>query len=146
METARTRALRQLKNQMPVANQQIANQYKAANDLAFQQSIAGAPQGVAGNQASAIIGGQQAQQLGQQQVQQHQNNTQLAQQAASQTLADGNLQHQTQLREQQRNARDQEFQGQQRLAALSQEAKAEVFDRRIELLNDQQQRLSLIHI
>ncbi len=140
METPRMRALRELKNQMPVANQQVANQYKAANDIAFQQTIAGAPTNIQGNQASAVIGGQQAQQLGAAQVQQAQNNTQLNQQLGQHTISEGNLQHQTQLRTQQRDARDQEFQGAERLSAISHDAKVEIFDRRMDLLNNQQQR------
>lgn len=123
---------------MPVANQNIAKQYKSANDFLLTQQVAQTPTNVSTSQAVGQIAGQQATQAGQQTVQLNAQQTQQGQQLATAALSEQNITNQVNNREAQRVTRDQEFEGEQRLSAISEEARQELFDGRKSLTTESQ--------
>lgn len=138
METPITRALQGLQMNMPVANQQIANQRKAASTIAMQQlGNQAIKQPMPAAQAATAIAAPVAQQAGQQQIQQAANTAQTVNQIAQvnqQEVATANAANTT---TQQRSIQDTQFRGEQALARLSESAKRELFDERMKLITEQ---------
>ena len=136
--TNRLKAIQALKDQMPVANQQLAKQYRSANDFLLQQQVSQAPSQAPTNQASAQIAGQQATQAGQQTAQLNQLQSEQGQQLAGAAVSEQNIVNQTSNRDAQRVNREADFAGQQRLAALGEDVRQELHDSRQTIVNDQQ--------
>lgn len=139
MESNKLKALQALQQNMPIANQNVANQFRAANDIQLQQSIAQTPRNVPTRQAANQLGGAVAQQAGQQQVQRNQVEVQQAQQVAGQALQAQDTQNQVRNQTIQRETQERQFQGQQRLARVSEAAKQEVFDSRLKITQANQE-------
>ncbi len=138
METPVTKALSSLQMNMPVANQQLANQRKAASTITMQQlGNQAITQNVPVQQAIPAVATQAATQSGQQQVQNANTQAQTVGQIASVNQQEQQTQNSVTNAVTNRNINETQFSGEQRLARLSETAKAELFDSRLQLIKDQ---------
>ena len=138
-QTERQTALQKLAQNMPVANQRVATGIQAARDLQLQQAVAGAGAVPAGVQSAAAqqIGAATSAQAGQQLVaaagREAERQVQIGQlgQAETARVADLRLGRQ--------NVASQAEQTQlaNRLAAVDEQAKQEIFDRRFQFNQDE---------
>jgi hypothetical protein len=130
-------ALKQLSSQIPIANQQVANQQNAARQMQVQAAVKAAPVGGNTTQAAQDTGAAVAQQAGQQLNQ----NTEAAQTAVSKVanigLQNQQQQGQQQVADAQAGAKDSQMAGVQKLAQLSEQAKKEMYDSRRQFAQDQ---------
>jgi hypothetical protein len=136
-DTPRMSALKQLSTQIPIANQQVANQQNAARQMQVQAAVKAAPVGGNTTQAAQDTGAAITQQAGQQLNQ----NTEAAQ-SASTKVANIGLQNQQQQGQQQvadaqAGAKDSQAAGVQKLAQISEQAKQEMYDSRRQFAQDQ---------
>lgn len=135
-DSPRLSALKQLSSQIPVANSRIAQQQKAGRDLQLQQAVARAPAG-AGVQQAQQAGAQQAAQAGQQTLDTQQTGMQQQGQVA-QVAAQGQQQEQqSQQFGLEQGLESQKLDNVQKFANLSEAAKKEMFDSRMQFQKDE---------
>lgn len=121
--------------QMPTRNKLIADQQKAARALQLQQAIAAAPQPLTKTQA-AQTAGQVAQAAGEQQVSQAKGMMQTAEQAAKLGMQETALAGREKVAGLQETARTESLGQAERLAAIDQGAKKELFDTELQIRKD----------
>ena len=133
----RLKALQNLSNALPVANQQVAQQQKAGRDLQLQAAVANTPAAAVGPGTGAQLGTAMQNQSGDQQVtaakgavDQQQQVAQLGQQA--QATADKG-----QIAGLQAGARQSEMDNVQRFAALNAGVKKELYDDTMQFQKDE---------
>lgn len=136
-QTQRQSGLATLAGQMPVRNQELADQQRAARALQLQQTVARmTPQQAPTAAQAAGMGGAMAQQAGQEQVaragQQLETSGQIAKLGQQETAIAG----QQKLGALQEAARQQELSQVDRLAKLDAAAKTELFDRELTFRKD----------
>lgn len=128
---------------MPVANQQVASQQKAARDLQLMQAAARKQAGTSNVASAQQVGAVQAQQAGQQQVaqatQQVAQQGQVAQMGQQANVAD----IQQKLAGLRMGSEEQRQKDVERLGNLSESAKQEVFDSRVNFQRDEMGRTLL---
>ncbi len=136
-DTPRMSALKQLSASLPVANQRVATQQRAARDLQLQQAVQQATPAGATTQAAQNTGTAMAAQAGAQQVantqqgiQQQGQVAQLGQQAEAQG-------QQARVAGLQSGAREQQMTNEQKFASISEQAKREMFDSRKQFAQDE---------
>lgn len=136
-DTARLSALRQLSANLPVANRRIAAGLQASRDLQLQRAVGSAP--AAGNipVSAAQLGGVQAAQAGQAQLAQTEQQVGQQQQVAQLGAQEQQRAGQQGIFEQQQATREQQMDNVQRLASLSEGAKKEIYDSRLQFAKDQ---------
>lgn len=139
-QSPRLTALQKLSSQIPVANARVAQGQQAARDLQLQQAVKQAPSSM-GTQQAQQVGAQQAATAGQQQlatqeagIQQQAQVGQLATQATQQ-------QQQGQMAGLEQGLEKQRQDNVQKFAQLSQQAKQEMFDSRMQFQRDEMGRL-----
>lgn len=136
-QTPRMSALQQLAGALPVANSKVAAGQKAARDMQLQSAVAAVPAPAATVKTAQTTGAAAAEQAGSQQVQNvMQQGQQLAQLAQTGQQVQGQT-FQNNLQDARRGAQNQAFQGEQKLAAISSDAKKEMFDSRKQFAQDQ---------
>lgn len=133
-------ALQALSAQLPVANARVAQGQKAARDMQLQQAVAAAPQGAPIGQTAAQLGTASAQMAGQQAVQQAQQNVQQQGQLGQLALGAQQQQLGADVFQAKGAAQQQEFEGAQRLARVSEEAKKSLYDAQMQFERDEQGR------
>lgn len=136
-ETPRMTALRNLSNQLPVANSRVAAGQSAAQQMQLQNAVKQAPQGgstTANAQetaaSTAATQGQQLIQGAQNQIQQQGQTGQLAV-GEQKSQAEANIAAQTQ------GARAQQMDNLQRLGQIDESAKQQLYDRQMQFQQDQ---------
>lgn len=135
-DTPRMRALRDLAGQMPVMNQRAATGLAAARDIQLQQQVGAAPTSTP-PAAAQNLGAAQATQAATQQVEQVQSTTQQAAAlgaAGQQAAAAG---QQARGFDIQQGLQDQNLQNQTRLGKISESAKREILDSRLQFQADE---------
>lgn len=130
-------ALRQLAASLPVANKQVAQQQAAARDMQLQQAVAAAPSAAPVASTAQNTGAAAATMAGQQQVQGAEQGLQQQGQVAQLGQQAGALQSQANVASLQAGAKDQQLDGIQKLAAISEDAKKEMYDSRRQFAQDQ---------
>lgn len=131
--------LQGLATSMPVANEQIAARQKAARDLQLLQAVQKAPAGGAIIPTAQQTGAAMAAAAGQDQIQRIQNAAQAQNQIAQIGQNVQALELQKQGAEFQSGLKEQQMTDAQRLASISEDAKAEVFDTRMQFQKDRNQ-------
>lgn len=134
-QTATQSGLATMMGQMPTRNKLIADQQKAARALQLQQAIAAAPAPLTQAQASEAAG-QVAQAAGQQQIGRAQQMMQTAEQAARLGGQETALAGREKIAGLQEAARTESLGQAERLAAIDQEAKKELFDTELQIQKD----------
>lgn len=129
--------LQNLAGQMPVANQQIAAQQKAARDLQLLQAVQKAPVGGAIIPTAQQTGAAMAAQAGQEQVQRIQNAAQSQAQIAQMGQQLQGLELQKQQAQAQMGLKEQAMSDAERLGQISEAAKQEMFDSRLKFQKDE---------
>ncbi len=135
-ETARTRALKTLARQLPVANQQIAQQLQQTRQTQLQAQLGQATPGL-GVRAAQQVGAQQAAEAGKIQLQTQQQGMQQAQQLGQMAFKEQQAINQQQLANQQLAQREQARLDQDKLSKLGREFKQELFDSKTQFQRDQ---------
>lgn len=130
-------ALRQLAASLPVANKQVAQQQQAARDMQLQQAVAAAPAASPIATTAQTTGAAAAGMAGQQQVQTAEQGLQQQGQVAGLGQQAGALESQANVASLQAGAKDQQLDGIQKLAAVSEQAKQEMYDSRRQFAQDQ---------
>ncbi len=130
-------ALDSIVNNMPVANQQRVQQQRAATDLQLQQAVRAVPPKQAGPQVAQTLGAAAAQQTGQAQVQQAQQNVAVNQQAGGMAVQQKANELQQNIATLKRGQDTQQLSDEQQFANLSQQAKQEMFDSRMQFSKDE---------
>ena len=127
---------------MPVRNEDIAQQQRAARAIQLQQSIAALPAGqpLPGPQQAAAVGGQMAAEAGKQQVAQATAGLQTAQQAGRLALGEQQLTGAASIQAQQERARQETLGQTAKLAAIDSAAKQELVDQELQIRKDSQDR------
>lgn len=128
--------LEQLSRRMPVTNQRLASQQKAARDLQLQQAVSQAPQG-AGLRTAQAVGGQMAQVAGQQQAQRDLQQRQGAQQVAGLVQQQRGAQAAEQLGRQQLATQREQVSTAERLGRLNMNLKNQLVDQQMQFQRDQ---------
>lgn len=131
---------------MPIANQQIAAQQKAARDLQLLQAVQKAPVGGAIIPTAQQTGAAMAAQAGQDQVQRIQNAAQAQGQIAQIGQQLQGLELQKQQAEAQMGLKEQGMADAQKLASISEAAKKELYDTRMAFQKDEMGRQFLNNI
>jgi hypothetical protein len=131
--------LQGLAGSMPVANEQIAARQKAARDLQLLQAVQKAPAGGAIIPTAQQTGAAMAASAGQDQIQRIQNAAQAQDQISQIGQNVQALELQKQGAEFQSGLKEQQMTDAQRLASISEDAKAEVFDTRMQFQRDRNQ-------
>lgn len=140
-ETLTQRGLAGLAAQMPVRNQAIADQQKAARLLQLQQSIAQLPTGTAPTaQQAAGMGTAMAQQAGAEQVNRAQEMVKQSAQLGQLGQQEQQLAGQQQLAAAQQAGQQESLDQASRLAALDASAKKELFDNQLQFKKDEANR------
>lgn len=135
-----TSTLGQMSSQVPVANQRLAAQQKAARDMQLQAAVGAAKPAQATAQTAQQMGTAMAQQAGTAQV------AQVGQQAQAQQQISGLAQQVQQLNDtkalndQRLGLGQQQFEGAQQLAQISEQAKQEMYDSRRQFQQNEQGR------
>jgi hypothetical protein len=138
--TPRMKALQNLSNQLPIANQKVAQGQQAARNIQLQQAVKAAP--TTGNtiqtaqQTGAAAAGQAGQQMIEQAGQQVKQQGQLGQVG----LATQQQQAQSNVASLKMGAREQEMDNVARLAQVSEQAKQELYDKQLQFNKDQRGR------
>lgn len=135
--TPRMQALRNLANQLPVANKQVAAGQQASRDMQLQQAVKAAPPSANIIQAAQQTGAASAQSAGQQTVQNAQQQTQQAGQIGQLGLVEQSRQQQATLAGQQSGLKEQEMDNVQRLAGVSEQAKKDLYDKQMQFDKDE---------
>ena len=134
-QTTTQSGLATMMGQMPVRNKLIADQQSAARALQLQQAIAAAPQPLTKTQA-AQTAGQVAQAAGEQQVSQAKSMMQTAEQAAKLGMQETALAGREKIAGLQETTRTEALGQAERLAAIDQAAKKELFDTELQIQKD----------
>lgn len=136
-QTPRMRALQNLSNQLPVANQQVAAGQQAARQMQLQNAVAAAP--VTGNTTTNAqqTGASAAQQAGGQAVEAATNAVKQQGQIAQTGLAEEARQGQSEVAGQEMGAKQQAMDNTQRLAAIDMRAKQELYDKQMQFQKDE---------
>jgi hypothetical protein len=129
--------LNALANSMPVANQKLQNQRKAAADIQLQQAVAAAPASAPVQSTAAQLGAASAQVQGQQQVQAAQQNVQQQANLGAAAIADKVSQIQNNLTNVKQGMQGKQLSDEERFANLSSQAKQEMFDSRKQFATDE---------
>lgn len=136
-QTQRQSGLATLAGQMPVRNQELADQQRAARALQLQQTVARmAPQQAPTAAQAAGMGGAMAQQAGQEQVARAGQQLETAGQVARLGQQETTIAGQQKLGAMQEAARQQELSQVDRLAKLDAAAKTELFDKELTFRKD----------
>lgn len=136
-QSPRLKALQNLQNALPIANQRVAQGQAAARDMQLQQAVAKAPTTQNVTQTSQQTGAAVAQQAGQQNVQQAQASVQQQGQIGQLALGEQGQANQASLANQQLSAQQQQMNNVQRLAQISEEAKQELYDKQMNFERDE---------
>lgn len=131
----RLEQLKALSNQLPVANQQIAQQQQAARNIQLQQQLGQAAPGVGVRQSQAV-GAQQVGQAGQQAVQNIQQASAQQGQVAKLGASEQASQAQQMLASKQLNLQEQSRKLDRQIAQLGEDKKNELFDKRLQFNYD----------
>lgn len=136
-QTQRQSGLATLAGQMPVRNQELADQQRAARALQLQQTVARmTPQQAPTAQQAAGMGAALAQQAGQEQVGRATQQLETAGQVAKLGQQETAIAGQQKLGALQEGARQQELSQVDRLAKLDAAAKTELFDKELQFRKD----------
>lgn len=136
-QTAKQSGLATLAGQMPVRNQELADQQRAARALQLQQTVARmTPQQAPTAQQAAGMGAALAQQAGQEQVGRATQQLETAGQVAKLGQQETAIAGQQKLGALQEGARQQELSQVDRLAKLDAAAKTELFDKELQFRKD----------
>ena len=135
-DTPRMQALKKLSAQMPVANQRIAQGLQASRDLQLQQAVGRAPATTAIQPAASQLGGAMAAQAGQQQLAMAEQGMQQQGQVAQAGLEEQRRAAEQRLGGQREAGREQELQNAHKFAQISEQAKREIFDQRMQFSKD----------
>jgi hypothetical protein len=136
-QTQRQSGLATLAGQMPVRNQELADQQRAARALQLQQTVARmTPQQAPTAQQAAGMGAALAQQAGQEQVGRAAQQLETAGQVAKLGQQETAIAGQQKLGALQEGARQQELSQVDRLAKLDAAAKTELFDKELQFRKD----------
>jgi len=130
-------ALDQIINQMPVANQRRQQQAQAATDLQLQQAVKAVPTAAATPQVAQQLGAAAQQNVGAQMIETAKQNLATTQQAAGMELQQKQAQLQQGLSDLRRGQDTQQLSDEQALANLSEQAKREMFDSRMQFARDE---------
>jgi len=136
----RLKALQNLSNQLPVANQRVAQGQAAARDIQLQQAVKAAPAAQGITQSAQQTGAAAAQSAGQQMVQQAEQQVKQQGQIGQVGLATQQQQAQANVAGLQAGAREAEMANVQRLAGINEKAKQELYDAQMSFKKDQQGR------
>lgn len=136
-QSPRLTALQNLRNQLPVANQQFAQGLQAARDIQLQQAVAKAPVGAAIAPTAQQTAGAAVAQTGQQQVERAQQSVSQEGQVGQAQLQEQQLGAQQQISQQERAARQQQIDSAERLGRLDMAAKKEVYDNQMKFEKDE---------
>ena len=126
-----------LANSMPVANQKLQNQRKAAADLQLQQAVAAAPAAAPVQPSAAALGGASAQAIGTKQVAAAQQNVQQQANLGATAIADKAAQIQNNLTSVKQGIQQQQLGAEERFGNLSMQAKQQMFDSRKQFAMDE---------
>lgn len=136
--TPRGMALQNLSKQLPVANQRIAQGQQAARDMQLQQAVAAAPAPSSNvQQTAAQTGASAAASKGAELVENAQKGIQQGAQIAQVGLQEQTRVGQEKLTGLEMGARDASMQNAQRLAALDNRAKQEIYDKQMQFQRDE---------
>lgn len=138
-ESLRIQQLKSLAGSLPVANQQVAQGLKAAQDIQLKGSIKSMPQG-AGPGAAQQLGAQQQQAQGKIALQTNQQTAQQTGQVAQLGQAQKSLQDQQQLGQQARQVSGKQREFQDRLSNLSSDLKNKLLDEQLTFKTDERGR------
>lgn len=136
-ETPRMKALRNLAQQLPVANQQIAQGQQAARDIQLQQAVQKAPAQTAITPAAQGTGAAMATEAGVQQVQRAQDQLKQGQQVGALGLQEQSRAAESRIAGQKAGLREQEMDNINRFAQISERAKQELFDKQMKFQKDE---------
>lgn len=136
-DTPRMTALRNLSNQLPIANTQLAQQQKAARAIQLQQAVKQAPTNVNTTQAAQQTGAAVAQTAGQQMVENAASQVKQQGQVGNIGLAAQQDQFQQQQASARMGARQSAMDNVERLAKLDMNAKQELYDKQIQFDRDE---------
>lgn len=134
------KALQNLSNQLPVANQRIAQGQQAARDIQLQQAVKQAPATANIPQTTQQTGAAATQMAGQQMIEQAQKQVQQQGQVGQLALGGQQQQAQANTASLQMGAREQSADNAMRLARISEQAKQELYDKQMQFQKDQQGR------
>ncbi len=136
-DTAKQQSLQSLANALPVANQQVANQQKAARDMRVQQAVAAAPKAapIASTAQNTAAGVEQ--QAGSDAVGRAQSLIQTEQQVGAQGLANQQQTAEQTVSDAKQGAQQGSFDNAQRLEAVDAKAKKELYDDQLQFQKDQ---------
>lgn len=140
LDNPRLRALQQLQSAMPVANQRVATQQQAARDIQLQQAVGKAAPTAATPAVAQQAGAVQAQNAGQQMIQNAQTEVKQAGQVGQLGIQAQQTEGARQLGEQKMGAAEQKMSNVQRLANLDARAKKEMFDDQMQFQRDENNR------
>lgn len=135
--------LEQLSAGMPIANQRLLQQQKATQAMQLQQAAQARPATAAIAPAAQAVGAQVAQNVGQQMVEAAKQTTQQAGQLGAQANQQQEQQVAGQVAALKQGVEKERLSNVQRLAALSEQAKQEVFDSRMRFDRDEMGRTHL---
>lgn len=138
-ETARTKQLRKLAEQLPGASERVTKGMKAARETQLQEQIAGAPKG-AGTQAAQQLGAKQAAAAGQQALQAGAQQQQQLQQVGGLAAQERGLQAEQKVGEAQRGLSKQARRLADKLSEVSEDAKDELLDEQLSFKRDEANR------
>lgn len=133
----RMQALRNLSNQLPVANGKLAAGQSAARDMQVQQAVKSAPAAAPIQQTAQATGTAVAENRGQQLIQNATQQVQQQGQVGQLGLGQQAQEVQGQVAGLQSGARESAMDNVQRLASISEQAKQELYDRQMSFEKDQ---------
>lgn len=141
--TPRMQALRNLSNQLPVANSQLAQGQQAARNIQLQQAVKAAPTTANTTQTAQQTGAAVAENAGKQLIQNAGQAIQQNGQVGSVINQEQAQQAQARTQGLQSSAREQAMDNVQRLAQVSEDAKKELYDKQMKFQKDEQGRTVL---
>lgn len=138
VESTRSRQLKKLQDQLPGANQRVAAGLQAGRETQLQETIRQAQPG--GPRQAQTMGGQQAAQSGQVQLQAAQQTQKDVGQVGTMAAQQQRLESQQRVGEQQRSLSKKQRELTSRLQRLDQDAKDELIDRQLQFQQDERGR------
>lgn len=136
-QSPRLAALQNLQQQLPVANQRIAQGIQTARDIQLQQAVSKAPTGAAIAPTAQQTAAAATAQTGQAQVEQAKQMVQQAGQVGQLQLGEQQMAAQQKVAEAQQAARQQEITNTERLGRLDLAAKQELYDKELQFKKDE---------
>jgi hypothetical protein len=127
----------QLAGQMPVANEQLASQQRAARDIQMQQMVGAAAPTQATQKVAQQAGTQMAQMEGQQETERVQQMSGAQQQLAQLGANLKQIEDQKKVTDLQTGLQNQQISNEQRLSEMDLSAKQEMFDSRMKFAEDE---------